>query len=139
EEERRLFYVGITRARQKLYITRSASRVRMGSIQSSPASRFLRELPPEVLEQNSYFRHSRAYIPQRQDSSLADVEGQVLEYDQDVAPDFRSGDRVVHPHFGYGKITQIQGSGNAARVKVRFEGLGEKLLLVQYAKLKKIL
>lgn len=139
EEERRLFYVGITRARQKLYITRSASRVRMGSIQASSGSRFLRELPQDVLEQNSYFRRTQGVTRREPSFDHSDAGGQVLEYDQDVAPDFKTGDRVIHPHFGYGKIKLVQGSGNGARVKVWFDGLGEKLLLVQYAKLKKIL
>jgi DNA helicase-2/ATP-dependent DNA helicase PcrA len=136
EEERRLFYVGMTRAREKLYITRSASRMRAGSIQASPGSRFIREIPSAVLEMDSHFR-TTAW----NDVGIHEVEadGQVLEYDQDFVPDFSPGDHVLHPYFGLGKVTQVQGAGASARVKIWFDGQGEKLLHVRYAKLKKVL
>ncbi|MBU0756086.1 MAG: UvrD-helicase domain-containing protein, partial [Planctomycetes bacterium] len=136
EEERRLFYVGLTRAREKIYISSSASRARSGSIQASAPSRFLREFPKDVIEQSSRFSMSAW---SRSSSSPQQVEGQVLEYDMDVAPEFRKGDRVLHPYFGQGRVTQVQGTGSSARIKIRFDHQGEKLLHVQYAKLKKVL
>ena len=63
----------------------------------------------------------------------------MLEYDQGIAPDFKRSDRVIHPYFGQGQILQVSGTGENARVKVRFQGIGEKLLIVKYAKLKKVL
>jgi DNA helicase-2/ATP-dependent DNA helicase PcrA len=134
EEERRLFYVGITRARELLYLSRSSSRARAGSIQASPASRFLRELPQTLLQVDSHYRRT-IWEGASEDSG----DGTVLEYDEGVAPDFRPGDAVVHPYFGRGEILRVNGSGISARVRVRFHQLGEKLLLVKYAKLKKVL
>ncbi len=134
EEERRLFYVGITRAREKLTISRSASRVRSGSISTSLPSRFLRELPQEVLAETSHFRRT-AFAP----AAFEEEEGQVLEYDENIAPEFRKDDRVLHPYFGRGVVLHVSGAGNSARIKIRFAALGEKLLLVRSAKLKTVL
>ena len=94
----------------------------------------MRELPGEVIDQQSYFRYRLDRSP-----VLEEEDGPVLEYDQEIAPEFNPGDRVVHPYFGRGQVLKVQGSGVSARLRVRFADLGEKLLLVKYAKLKKVL
>ena len=162
EEERRLFYVGITRARKKLHLSRSNSRARQGSVTASPPSRFLRELPPDLLDEISYYRSqsrdawdrgetspdgaraTTAFAPDRsygtsRGAASAAGSDPVLEYDQDVAPEFKAGEQVIHPYFGRGKVLKASGLGATARVRVRFSGVGEKELIVKYAKLKKVL
>ena len=123
EEERRLFYVGMTRAMRELCITHARMRFHFGEASYRVASRFLSELPAEAQED-----HSAA--------DTSDGEGLLGDYDapEDV-PELRVGDRVEHGHFGYGVVERLQGSGINTRVTVDFQGAGRKVLLVQYAKL----
>ncbi len=150
EEERRLFYVGITRARQKLYISKSAVRQRYGSVMASKGSRFLDELPSSLLESSLDFGLGSRTMTgasgigagatlDPSDGSAAGLTGSFLEYDADEAPEFSRGDSVLHPYFGHGTVLQAMGSGNTAKVRVRFPKEGIKLLIVRYARLKKVL
>jgi len=149
EEERRLFYVGITRAREKLYLTRSSSRVRQGSMTASLPSRFIKELSPELIEESNQYRMNcrASWEAGNESPSLSNVTASydldttdsVLEYDQDVAPEFKPGELVIHPYFGRGKIQKVNGRGPSAMVMVKFQKIGEKRLVVKYAKLKKVL
>jgi ATP-dependent DNA helicase UvrD/PcrA len=122
EEERRLFYVGLTRARKQLRLTRAVTRMHFGETRWQQPSEFLDELPPEVIEGGSA-------------ASQEEQEAAVLgEYDADEG--LVVGMLVEHGHFGVGTIEQLTGRGIDARATVRFARHGTKQLLLQYAKLK---
>ncbi len=129
EEERRLAYVGITRARQKLVLSYAETRRLHGQDMYGMPSRFLREIPPALLNdvrprvQVSRSRH--AAVPRR-DRGHAEVDG---------APGIAVGQGVVHATFGTGVVTDIEGAGAHARVQVNFDGAGSKWLVLAYAKL----
>ncbi len=124
EEERRLFYVGITRAEERLFLTRANQRMFFGEFGFRSPSRFLEEIPPDLLE---------GYEPDR------DEEAMLGAYEtRDDTPSFQVGERVAHEHFGNGTIERLQGSGVNARATVRFPAHGTKTLLLQYAKLTRV-
>jgi len=123
EEERRLMYVGMTRAQDELVVTHARTRLHFGESSWRVPSRFLEEIPKEQLE-----------CDDADDDSEEDVLG-VYEAPSESA-DFKVGDRVEHDHFGYGVIERMQGAGINARVTVHFSAVGSKVLLVQYANLK---
>jgi len=140
EEERRLMYVGITRARQRLFLSHSMVRSRFGEQIRSLPSCFLKELPESVMKR-PLDQRTVDHRPLRESAftSRSEQGGAVLEYDGDVVPHFESGDRVEHPYFGPGQVVHVSGSGLSARLTVRFLRAGEKLLLLEHARLKKIL
>lgn len=125
EEERRLCYVGITRAMVKLVITYAETRRMHGSENFNSPSRFIREIPAELLREVRL--HSAISRPV---SSLAQVE----------VPDtgLSLGQRVYHQIFGEGVVLNFEGRGGNARVEVNFDDEGSKWLVVQYAKLQLI-
>jgi DNA helicase-2/ATP-dependent DNA helicase PcrA len=121
EEERRLCYVGMTRAMQQLYLSHAESRRIHGSENYPVPSRFLREIPAELIEEvRSRPQVSRPY--QSTGSSLNESS-------------YRLGQRVTHAKFGDGVILNAEGSGAAARVQVNFDAVGPKWLVVNYANL----
>jgi DNA helicase-2/ATP-dependent DNA helicase PcrA len=122
EEERRLLYVGITRAEERLFLTHAQTRLHFGQESFRSPSRFLSELPPEVVE---------GYEPDADEHEMLGAFAPPA-----ASPEFRVGDRVEHDHFGRGTIERLQGSGINARATVRFVAAGERQLLLQYAKLK---
>ena len=127
EEERRLCYVGITRAREKLYLTHAESRRLHGNETMTLPSRFLAEIPAELIEEvRPVARLSRF---REHDGGYSDE-----TYDQTIEG-FRLGQRVAHPSFGEGVIMNCEGQGNSARVQVNFEQAGSKWLVLAYAKL----
>lgn len=128
EEERRLAYVGITRARQKLVLTYAEARRLHGQDMYGIPSRFLREIPSHLLnEVRPRVQVSRAYSPQAPRSfghaSLAET------------PAIKLGASVNHPKFGDGVVTGYEGSGAHARVQVHFAEEGSKWLVLAYANL----
>jgi len=123
EEERRLMYVGMTRAQDELYLTHAQTRLHYGASSWRVPSRFLDEIPAEHLE--------------GMDADEAEEDLGVYEAPDD-APELRVGDRVEHDHFGYGFVERLQGSGINARATVDFQAVGQKVLLVQYANLRVI-
>ena len=131
EEERRLMYVGVTRARERLYMTYAWSRTLFGSTSYSPPSRFLGEIPTELVraleEGESTIGEAEVVSPIR-----AAVRGRpgVLE--------ISAGDTVLHDRWGEGVVLTVSGSGSDAEATVRFEDAGEKRLLVAYAPLKRV-
>ncbi len=130
EEERRLMYVGVTRARERLYLTFAWSRTLFGSTSYSPPSRFLGEIPSELvraLEEGDLVLAGDSSSPIR-----AAVEG-VREI-----PQISAGDTVRHDKWGEGVVLTVSGSGSDAEATVRFEEVGEKRLLVAYAPLRKV-
>ncbi|MDP8961694.1 MAG: DNA helicase PcrA [Actinomycetota bacterium] len=122
EEERRLCYVGLTRARERLYVVHAYHRSLWGGVSYNPPSRFLRELPDEV-EVRSADRGSAAR--RVRDRETLTFEGQ----------DFRVDDRVHHTRFGMGRVVELAGEGESAEALVDFVEVGPKRLLLAYAPL----
>jgi DNA helicase II / ATP-dependent DNA helicase PcrA len=122
EEERRLAYVGITRARKRLYLTHAWSRSLFGASSYNPPSRFLNEMPVELIDEL--------------DSSGRGGQDQLVA--PGPAPDVGAGDTVLHDRFGEGVVITVSGRGHDAEAVIRFEDQGEKRLLLAYAPLKKV-
>lgn len=132
EEERRLCYVGITRAMEKLYITYAETRRLYGSETFNTVSRFVKEIPATCIEE---VRLKTAIS--RPVSFSAGKSRQPL-YDTGEDTGFRLGQHVRHAIFGEGVILQFEGSGPNAVVQVNFKQAGSKRLVMQYAKLEAI-
>jgi DNA helicase-2/ATP-dependent DNA helicase PcrA len=120
EEERRLCYVGMTRAMEKLTLTCASERLRFGSRTYGVPSRFLREIPASVLA-------SPGEPPQESSYDYS--------YGQGEAPAIAPGLRVRHPVFGPGSILAVAGSGTGQKLRIRFDRAGVKTILVRYANL----
>ncbi len=130
EEERRLMYVAITRARRRLYVTHTQSRMLHGQTRYNIPSRFVNELPPDLVQWLS--PHRRRAI------DVDDAEwGRVTGAPQatPAAPGWRIGQSVRHAKFGLGIIIDAEGRGADARVQVNFRDAGVKWLALEYAKL----
>ncbi|MDO9625014.1 MAG: DNA helicase II [Pseudomonas sp.] len=132
EEERRLAYVGITRAMQKLVISYAEVRRLYGTETRNSISRFVREIPPQLVQEvrlsNSVSRPFTGNSRNMSGSSM---------FAGSAVPDtaFSLGQRVQHALFGEGTILNFEGSGAQARVQVNFESEGSKWLMLSYAKL----
>lgn len=139
EEERRLCYVGITRAMRKLYLTYAESRRLHGKESFNRVSRFVHEIPAEQIEEvrlNATVR--RPYGGgQSGDSSLLSGGGSLASAEI-PSTDLRLGQTVTHAKFGTGVVTNFEGSGPKARVEVNFEAVGSKWLVVGFAKLQPV-
>jgi DNA helicase-2/ATP-dependent DNA helicase PcrA len=131
EEERRLMYVGVTRARERLYLTHAWSRTLFGTSSYNPPSRFLGEIPSELVraidDEASVIGGATPISPIR-----AAVDGGR----QPVA--VAAGDTVHHDKWGEGVVLTVSGSGIDAEATVRFEDAGEKRLLLAYAPLRRV-
>jgi DNA helicase-2/ATP-dependent DNA helicase PcrA len=168
EEERRLAYVGITRAQRRLHITHAWSRTLFGATQYNPPSRFLDEIPSELVEslgkvgsrggqgRSSYrsqsdtgYRRGAALSSFDPDDDVAAHRERVVEAAMRAgrstpAPSgadglgLRVGDDVVHPTFGEGVVIEVRGEGDRAEASVRFAGVGTKHLSLAWAPLKKL-
>ncbi len=125
EEERRLCYVGMTRAMRALYVTHAESRRLYGSETLTLPSRFISELPVDCLHQ---VRPRGGLLPRAQSAPAPEEnDGQAL----------RLGERVSHARFGEGVVLNYEGSGAQARVQVNFEQAGSKWLVIGYANLQR--
>lgn len=133
EEERRLCYVGMTRAQEKLFLTYAESRYQHGREQYNPPSRFLREIPSECCEIIRLTRTQRAK-PAGRFSKPAKAAAIDDDFSQEYS-EFRIGQRVSHPSFGSGVLCRAEGQGAQARVQVKFDHHGSKWLVMRYAKL----
>lgn len=158
EEERRLCYVGITRAKERLFLSAAKQRMMHGSTNFNPISRFIREIPEDVIEINS----DGAFAMQRQSAALSDarntmaglgasVTGKPYSYGTGSKPsfgkefkverlaiDYKVGDRVRHVKFGNGVVTELVSGGKDYEVTVDFENVGVKRMFASFAKLKKL-
>lgn len=141
EEERRLAYVGITRAKDRLYLTKSTSRMMFGSTNSNRPSRFLDEIPQEYLEnigqisQSSFASFSKpSYTPPAK-SSVSSYKKPDTYSD---APSFKAGDRVVHKTFGEGMVVSAEQISSDVLIEIAFDKVGTKKLMAKYARLTKI-
>ncbi len=149
EEERRLFYVGITRAMRKLYLSHARSRRRNGETMQCIPSSFLQPIPPALVTQRASFklRGSARAVPTFSQSPSSRRPGQMVDRSwvyseadasQD-APRFVKGERVKHSRFGSGTVTELSGVARDMKVTVAFddETIGSKRLVVQYAGLER--
>ena len=127
EEERRLAYVAITRARRRLYLTHAQSRMLHGQLRYNIASRFLDELPDGLVR---WLSPQRAGMPPMQDVETGVDTGRGAE-----RSGWRIGQSVKHAKFGLGIIIDAEGRGSDARVQVNFRDAGVKWLALEYAKL----
>lgn len=128
EEERRLCYVGMTRSMEKLFLTYAEVRRQYGREQYHRPSRFLAELPVDLMHAIRP-KSTQAYRPQSQ---------QVMNKTSNSVPDapFSIGQQVSHAHFGNGMVLAMEGQGEQMRIQVRFNQHGAKWLVLAYAKLK---
>ena len=150
EEERRLAYVGITRAMRTLYLTRAASRSVWGSPQYAIASRFLDEIPRHVLDEQRIVAPRFTQIQQTDSSAAYGGRAPIRtartafgSRQQETGPrlhehEVEIGDRVNHESYGLGKVIGVSGSGERAQVTVDFGSAGQKRLLLRYAPLEKL-
>jgi DNA helicase-2/ATP-dependent DNA helicase PcrA len=147
EEERRLLYVGMTRAKERLYLAASRRRRRGGLYQDQRESRFLGEIPvglldvetsPELVDRHASTSAVHAFFgrPSPAGSAAASRRGVPRVFD-DAGPELaiKRGNRVRHAVLGEGRVLQIEGSGEDARLVVFFDGVGRRKLLVKYAQL----
>jgi DNA helicase-2/ATP-dependent DNA helicase PcrA len=126
EEERRLLYVGMTRAMDELTLTHARMRLHFGEASYQVPSQFLAEIPEELTEA------AEPAAGTDEDDGPRFVPDEEPEEAFVLAP----GTRVAHEHFGFGVVEGIQGSGGSARLTVRFASAGKRVLLAQYARLR---
>ena len=144
EEERRLFYVGITRAKENLYLSYANSRYRWGKLIYCEESRFLNEIDKEYLK----FIESTPSKLTLKDSSINKIIynsksnlKRLPKSSQSISPvkiNVSEGDNVSHEKFGIGEIIRIEGTGNDSKATVNFKKFGLKNLLLRFAKLNKV-
>jgi DNA helicase-2/ATP-dependent DNA helicase PcrA len=137
EEERRLAYVGITRAEERLYLTRTASRSWWGRPSFHTPSRFLSEIPSSLVE---WKRSAKDVVAASASSSsrMASRPGTSAVGNRSV-PVLTPGDRVTHDKFGLGTVISTDGYGDSAEAKIDFGGsYGVKHLVLRYAPLEKL-
>jgi len=125
EEERRLLYVGITRAKRHLFLTHATTRNLFGATNYNSPSRFLDEIPDALVAE----AEQRPRRPERE----AIVPTATLSGDE-----VGRGDRIRHKQWGLGTIVQVNGAGDRAEAVVRFDDAGEKRLLLAWAPLEKV-
>ncbi len=146
EEERRLCYVGITRAEQKLVLSHAESRRLHGEESYTQPSRFLRELPAELLEEvrlQGQIRRSAYFQPAAGSAagfanSRATIGSGMGSGPEADADRIGLGQRVRHPKFGEGVVLNYEGKGKNARVQINFDDAGGKWLVMGYARLEAI-
>jgi len=139
-EERRLFYVGITRAMSRLYLTMALQRTLFGQMNSTMPSQFLLDIPAELLDQRGAQKEVRAsqeriaYKPREKKAwnnaitTVRNNEGLVLAV----------GDRISHDDFGEGSVVAVTGEGARQTAEIRFERVGTKRLMVRVAPIQRL-
>lgn len=153
EEERRLFYVAVTRARKKLFLAYAQTRYRFGRLKHCEPSRFIDEIDPQYIKLNK--KYTSSFVPpvyQKSDNNYAkNLVSGVKKQNSRInpktthvpSPDFKPSDtsnlqegmKVEHPKFGFGTVTAIDETGPNRKAKVKFNDFGEKTLLLSFAKL----
>ena len=148
EEERRLFYVGITRAENKLYLTHARRRRRAGEVMYGRLSPFVDAIPGHLVEkvttavagESDGYAGRRTVRPDSSRSIDLGIQDDDLDFDtglnQDL-PRFVKGEAVVHDTFGSGTVGEVVGFGRDLKVTVHFDSVGTKRLLVRYARLRR--
>lgn len=152
EEERRLFYVAVTRAKEKLYITYSLQRYRHGEINFQLKSRFLAEISQTIFDENIiYEKYSKnkmflnnsapsVFLPVSQKKTRLKNKTRTIIYDDDNLDDsfsdIKAGVRVFHNTFGNGIVQSVTGNGMEKRALILFNDFGIKKIVLKYAKLR---
>ncbi|MDR2844307.1 MAG: UvrD-helicase domain-containing protein [Candidatus Symbiothrix sp.] len=150
EEERRLFYVGITRAEENAVLTYAKSRFRNGQTQSCTPSRFLRDIDPEYLRLSGSSALERSWSPRSSSASIPRIEPGVHAVSRKFSPvesvqstpvathqsigNLHIGDVIRHERFGQGKVTALTGENENAKATVDFDNFGNKQLLLKFAR-----
>lgn len=146
EEERRLAYVAITRARAKLYITSASRRMLFGQTQHNVTSRFIKEIGRELIIKNDNAAAVKSRI-EESDNTVTEVRSSSLQ--QQLAREKRQtgvketatyevGERVAHSIFGEGTILSVKPMANDSMLEIAFEKVGTKKIMANYAKLRKV-
>ena len=157
EEERRLAYVGVTRARERLFLSRAVVRSAWGAPSHNPASRFLDEIPPTLVDwrrtagaQTSWnrtdlsgssgvdFRGPTAAGRRNFGSAAARLDAAKKAKPARAIPALEAGDRVVHDSFGMGTVVSVEGAGEKSVASIDFGSEGVKRLLLRYAPVEKL-
>ena len=131
EEERRLAYVGLTRAQERLYLTRAEYRSAWGAPNYNPASRFLDEIPESLIEWRQ-----RTFAAKPKFVSAPPPRATGKKTTSTIS--LNIGDRVAHDTFGLGTVVKISGEGDRTEATINFGQLGEKRLLLRYAPVEKL-
>ena len=126
-EERRLFYVGITRARKKLHISLALARSMFGDTEPSMPSRYLQEVPPELIDWRDSVNRPKT-----------EWKGAISSVRNNVDMVLEKGDMVEHADFGRGKVVNVTGEGPRATAEINFGSAGVKRLLVRVAPIEKL-
>ena len=126
EEERRLCYVGVTRAQEQLFLTYARERFVWGSKETKMPSQFLKELPSDLIKSNVNSKYSH------QSNTFKSKTLQIYNQQWSV------GDCLIHPSFGIGEVTHILGSAKKMNLAVKFSGLGQKIVNPRVTPMKKI-
>jgi DNA helicase-2/ATP-dependent DNA helicase PcrA len=134
EEERRLAYVGITRAQQRLYLSRSTVRSAWGAPQANPASRFLEEIPDALVD----WRRLASTVTSSPAMAAIAARPGVRSPGNRVVVHLEPGDRVTHDTFGMGSVVAVEGAGERAVASIDFSSGGVKRLLLRYAPVEKL-
>lgn len=144
EEERRLAYVGITRAEKRLYLTRAQSRMLYGRFQNNPESRFLHELPETLLERSGKARKPMPWNPVESPGKLP-VNGFSSKPKPKLAQSsgaesigWNVGDKADHKKWGQGTVVQTRGEGDQLELDIAFPAVGIKRLLAKFAPIEKV-
>ncbi len=149
EEERRLCYVGITRAKQKLYLTNTFTRTLFGNTTYNRASRFLKEIPPELVEGNEKKEPVATRVSANKavrtggtgNSSIGSFRTATftdVSKPKTTSANYNVGDQVEHKKFGVGVITKIEKENDDFKLEIHFKGAGMKRLMAAFANLSKI-
>lgn len=152
EEERRLAYVGITRAKQKLYLTNANSRVLYGRIQRNPASEFVTEISDDLLQQDSPAVRSKATftrLKQGHSTRLATTTTYAAKQTHSTKQvanqgtgaekgNWQAGDKVMHKKWGQGTVVAVNGTGTDMELDIAFPNEGVRRLLASFAPIKKV-
>ena len=131
EEERRLCYVGITRAQEHLFLTHARERRLYGSREPAIKSQFLAELPEEHLSSSV-----KASVPQRLSRQKEDPP--IIENQTSQDQNWKKGDRIVHNSFGVGEITRVFGAGNKLCLAIKFPSIGQKIIDPKVASMQRV-
>ena len=152
EEERRLFYVAVTRAQQQLTLSYATSRFRWGKLVYAEPSRFIEEIDPQYLDYDVATAEAQQAANQMNQEAGGGINGVSRkgksapkdanhhQPSKDFAPEdltgLQTGMEVEHNRFGFGTVTQVDGEGGNRKAVVNFKNLGEKRILLKYAKMK---
>lgn len=141
EEERRLCYVAITRAKKRLFLTNTRMRMIYGKTSASLPSQFLNEIPNEYIEEifDNTIKKATTVV-ERKVSTFKDNMFNPVKVQEPLPEEinFKPGDRVEHKKFGEGIIISVQQFGRDAKLEINFDSVGRKQLMAVFAKLKKI-